>query len=230
MAQCSRRRAFPLRSARLPWKPADRCIWRAMGFVEKPRAYSLAVRAPVTALATDPAGPLYATLGTAIAQLSPQGTEWLWSIDLGPALAAAALVGSDGSAYVTGATSSLDFVSSVAVTNINDLGTGSLRDTLAAAAPGSTLLLSCGKITFLSRILINKDITLVGPGAALTLSGGMPLALGTIAAQESATVTVRVTGTLGLRALLQCWGKAASTAVDHSNGGSFNYASRVRLP
>jgi hypothetical protein len=90
------------------------------GFIEKlgadgKPAYSLAVRAPVTSLATDPDGALYATLGTSIDKINSQGTEWLWSVDLGPSSPAAILVNADGSVYVTGTTRSLDFPTVAAV-------------------------------------------------------------------------------------------------------------------
>jgi hypothetical protein len=55
------------------------------------------------------------------------------------------------------------------VTNTNDNGTGSLRDTIAAAAPGDTINFAVtGTISLTSgQITINKDLTIQGPGANL---------------------------------------------------------------
>ncbi len=62
----------------------------------------------------------------------------------------------------------------VQVLNLNDSGPGSLRNTIPAAGPGTTLVFSVkGTIPLRSRILITKDITIQGPSAAqLTIDGG----------------------------------------------------------
>jgi len=60
------------------------------------------------------------------------------------------------------------------VTNLLDSGAGSLRDVVAAAAPGSTITFSVtGTITLSSVIGISQNLTIDGPGAgSLVISGG----------------------------------------------------------
>ncbi|MBX7152481.1 hypothetical protein K1X84_12630, partial [bacterium] len=66
---------------------------------------------------------------------------------------------------------------SVPVTNINNTGAGSLRSAVSSAAPGDTIVFNAGlagqTITLTSgEILINKNLTIIGLGAAnLTVSG-----------------------------------------------------------
>ncbi|HWP42678.1 MAG TPA: choice-of-anchor Q domain-containing protein, partial [Blastocatellia bacterium] len=62
------------------------------------------------------------------------------------------------------------------VSNLNDSGTGSLRQTIADATPGSTINFApglSGTITLTGgELLIDKDLTIIGPGASvLTVSG-----------------------------------------------------------
>jgi len=60
------------------------------------------------------------------------------------------------------------------VTNLNDSGAGSLRQTIADAAPGDTIDFTVtGTITLTSgELVIDKDLTISGPGATnLTVSG-----------------------------------------------------------
>jgi hypothetical protein len=61
------------------------------------------------------------------------------------------------------------------VTNTNDGGAGSLRQAIADAAPGDTITFSLptpSVITLSSELVIAKDLTISGPGAAaLTISG-----------------------------------------------------------
>lgn len=61
----------------------------------------------------------------------------------------------------------------VTVTNTNDSGPGSLRAAIAASAPGGTIDFNVtGTITLLSPLVIDKDLTISGPGAAsLSVSG-----------------------------------------------------------
>lgn len=68
-------------------------------------------------------------------------------------------------------------LSLLTVTTAADSGPGSLRDTIAAAGPGDVVnfspALSGSTIVFGSEIVIDKDLTIQGPGAAnLTLDGG----------------------------------------------------------
>jgi Bacterial Ig-like domain (group 3) len=63
------------------------------------------------------------------------------------------------------------------VTNCNDSGTGSLRDTVASAGAGDTINFnlspSCDLITLTSTLDITQSLTITGPGApALAVSGG----------------------------------------------------------
>jgi len=68
--------------------------------------------------------------------------------------------------------------SAIPVTNCDDAGPGSLRDTVAAAASGSTLdltQLTCSTITLTSGAITiaQSDLSLIGPGAALlAIDGG----------------------------------------------------------
>jgi predicted outer membrane repeat protein len=58
------------------------------------------------------------------------------------------------------------------VTSLADSGPGSLRQIITDAPPGSTITFGVtGTITLSSGIGINKNLTITGPGAALTLSG-----------------------------------------------------------
>lgn len=84
-------------------------------------------------------------------------------------LAALLLPGISGGARVQAAPAA-----TLTVTNTNDSGAGSLRAAVAAAHPGDTVEFSVtGVITLTTgHILIAKDLTITGPGAAhLTVSG-----------------------------------------------------------
>jgi hypothetical protein len=62
----------------------------------------------------------------------------------------------------------------ITVTNLNDSGPGSLRQAIVDATPAETIDFAVtGKITRTSgELVINKDLTLIGPGATnLTVSG-----------------------------------------------------------
>ena len=58
--------------------------------------------------------------------------------------------------------------STLTVTNTSDSGSGSLRDTIAAAAPGDTINFSLAypaTITLSSTLWITKSVTISGPGS-----------------------------------------------------------------
>ncbi len=61
------------------------------------------------------------------------------------------------------------------VANTNDGGAGSLREAIATAAPGDTITFSLpdhSTITLASELVVTKNLTIDGPGAAhLTISG-----------------------------------------------------------
>lgn len=64
----------------------------------------------------------------------------------------------------------------ITVTNTNDAGAGSLRATIAAAAPGDTIVFNISGcpciIRLSSQLTVDKNLTITGPGAGLlTVSG-----------------------------------------------------------
>jgi len=66
------------------------------------------------------------------------------------------------------------FAATITVANLNDSGSGSLRDAIAIASPGDTINFRvAGTITLTSgELLINKSLTISGPGAgSLAVSG-----------------------------------------------------------
>jgi len=80
------------------------------------------------------------------------------------------------------------------VTNSDDSGSGSLRQTIAEAASGDTITfdsaLSGGKITLTSELTINKNITINGPtDSSLTISGGSSSRVFNIASGNSVTIS-----------------------------------------
>lgn len=72
------------------------------------------------------------------------------------------------------------------VLNTNDSGAGSLRDRLAAAAAGDTIVFApgvTGTISLASTLTVSQDLVLQGPGAAnLTISGSGALRVFTVGA------------------------------------------------
>lgn len=78
------------------------------------------------------------------------------------------------------------YAATLTVTNINDSGAGSLRDTLASAASGDTIAFApgvTGSIPLLSTLTIAQSVTIKGPGAAnLTLDGQSTVAVMAITA------------------------------------------------
>jgi hypothetical protein len=135
--------------------------------------------------------------------------------DLGSDIA----VDSSGNAYVTGQTFSANFPTTpgafqtanggggddafvakfafssptLTVTNTNDSGSGSLRDAIAIASPGSTINFSLplpATITLTTgELLINKDLTISGPGASsLAISGNN--SVGVFAINGGITVSI----------------------------------------
>ncbi len=78
------------------------------------------------------------------------------------------------------------------VSSLANSGTGSLRDVIAAAAPGATITFSVtGTITLTSGISFSKDLTIQGPGTALlTIDGNDTFPL--ITAQDGSLTTTNV--------------------------------------
>lgn len=74
-----------------------------------------------------------------------------------------------------GAASAPAFAATVTVTNANDLGAGSLRQALLDATPGDTINFSFSypaTIYLDSQLTVNKDLSIIGPGAEnLVLDG-----------------------------------------------------------
>jgi len=81
----------------------------------------------------------------------------------------------------------------LSVTNLNDSGAGSLRQAIADAAPGDTITFAVsGTITLTSgELVVAKDLTLSGPGAAsLSISGNTSIPLASRVINNSAHLTV----------------------------------------
>jgi len=79
------------------------------------------------------------------------------------------------------------------VTNLNDSGAGSLRQAIADAAPGDTITFAVsGTITLTSgQLVVNKDLSLSGPGAAsLSISGNTNIPLSSRVINNSAHLTI----------------------------------------
>lgn len=79
------------------------------------------------------------------------------------------------------------------VTNLNDSGAGSLRQAIADAAPGNTITFAVtGTITLTSgELVVAKDLTLSGPGAAsLSVSGNTNISLASRVIHNSANLTI----------------------------------------
>ncbi len=70
-------------------------------------------------------------------------------------------------------TVSAAFGATITVINTNDSGPGSLRQAIADASPGDTIIFGVtGTITLASPLGIGKNLTITGPGASsLTISG-----------------------------------------------------------
>src|SRR6266480_3823202 len=78
------------------------------------------------------------------------------------------------------------------VTNLNDDGPGSLRETIAAAPPQALITFAVsGTITLTSsKMLITNDLTITGPGqASLTISGNTNSRIFEIGSQATVTIS-----------------------------------------
>src|ERR1041385_5797052 len=79
------------------------------------------------------------------------------------------------------------------VANTTDAGAGSLRQALAAAAPGETIVITAtGTLTLTTgELLINKDLTLIGPGPdKLTIQRANGAPLGRILRLDTGIVSI----------------------------------------
>ncbi len=107
----------------------------------------------------------------------------------------------------TGSTPTSRSAATITVTNTNDIGPGSLRQAILDAAPGDTINFSVtGTITLTSgQLVINKDLTIQGPGAnLLTVSGNLTdtsrvffIAEGITAVLDGMTITGGSTAEVG---------------------------------
>jgi|GEM_PF-5259153 len=81
----------------------------------------------------------------------------------------------------------------LAVTNTNDSGAGSLRGALAAAAPGDTIVFAdsaTGTIALASTLNITQEVTIEGPGAGnLQLDGQTSVQIMAISADGNLTLS-----------------------------------------
>src|SRR5262245_52502807 len=73
-------------------------------------------------------------------------------------------------AFLTAQTAS---AATLTVSSLADSGPGSLRDTIAIAGPGDTINFSVSGIIALfgGTLIIDKDVTISGPPAGITISG-----------------------------------------------------------
>ncbi len=123
----------------------------------------------------------------------------------------------------------------IAVTNLNDSGVGSLRDAIAKAEAGETITVPAGQITLTSAPLqFEKNLTIDGAGSgATTISGGdtwrvftikgtptVKLAGLTIAHGKSSTgAGISATGELTLENVVVSGNHAGGAGVDGFGGG-----------
>ena len=126
----------------------------------------------------------------------------------------------------------LSLTSTLAVTNTNDTGAGSLRGVLTAAASGDTVVFDAGAFpagqgTVIAltgpRIIINKNLTVQGPGAGtVTVSDSSDGILG-VTGSNSAVITVRISG------LTLANGNGASATSNGNGGGVYAFAANLTL-
>ncbi len=91
------------------------------------------------------------------------------------------------------------------VTSLGDSGPGSLRDAIANTAPGGTVNFSVsGTISLLTELVIDKDLTIDGPGAGhLTVSGGDVTRIFVISGGTDITISgLRITDGNGVGSIL----------------------------
>ena len=106
------------------------------------------------------------------------------------------------------------------VTNTNDAADGSLRQRIASAAPGDTIVFSVsGAITLTSgQLVVNKDLTIAGPGAKdLTVSGNNQSRVFEVASEAQVEISgLTITG----GRVAGSSGSSGANGFTSSNGGT----------
>jgi len=114
-------------------------------------------------------------------------------------------------------------LSNLAVTDLSDSSSNSLRVAVLAACDGSTISFSgaasSGTLTLASRILINKSLTIQGPGASnLTISGGNATRIFFVGSGSTAAFSGKVS--ISGLTLANGYAKGGNTTYNFGGGGA----------